>query len=333
MLLWFSVLWLDVLAAVTMAALKPLPTHRSVEPSSKPTEVTASSWTELKKFAEGDGDIVISLTDNFNSSDYGGRPVAIAARVTIKGNGAVLDAAKKGGLFSMETAGAALALDSMTLANSYITFMVYGGGAIYSSGGSITINRCNFTRNIAHAACGGGAIYTAGLLIIKDSMFIGNQASGNGGGAIYAASGPVVFERTSFVENSADYNGGAIYIASEAKATISECSFKGCTSKGGSGGAISLATSAVVHVNDTVFTSNSAASNGGAMCCGPESTLILNKSTFDTSNTARTGTALFMDSSASVTVHCGKLSHRAVSGDPHYVRACLPPSDDSEAEE
>lgn len=295
------------------------------------TEITAqaSTWTELKKLAERDQDMVIKLSKDFDSSDYGGRPVAIAARVTIEGNGAVVDASKKGGLFSMETANAALTLHSMTLANSYVTFMVYGGGAIYSSGGSVTITRCNFTRNTAYGAWGGGAITTAGPLFVTDSTFTENQApSGNGGGAIYAVGGPVVLRQTSFVENSASNHGGAIYTGGDAMATmatISESSFIGNVAKGGSGGAISLAASAIAHVNGTTFVSNTAASDGGAIRCGPKSTLMSNQSTFAKNNDARLGTALFVDSSAEASIYCGKLSHKSVAGDPRYMRACLPP--------
>ncbi|MGB9980666.1 right-handed parallel beta-helix repeat-containing protein, partial [Methanobacterium sp.] len=83
------------------------------------------------------------------------------------------------------------------------------GGAI-QNGGTLTLNKCDFTSNTAN---NGGAVYSTGTLTVTNCDFTGNSATGSGqnnGGAIFS-SGTLTATGSSFVNNDADSNGGAIY--------------------------------------------------------------------------------------------------------------------------
>ena len=87
---------------------------------------SAASWTDLDKAIPSSGLATIMLGSAFDC-DYDSQ-IAIPAgtNVTIHGNGAVLDAAKKGRFFTVPS-GAALALDHMVLQNGFTS----GGGGLH----------------------------------------------------------------------------------------------------------------------------------------------------------------------------------------------------------
>jgi fibronectin-binding autotransporter adhesin len=182
------------------------------------------------------------------------------------------------------------------------------GGAIYwttadSLGHTVQMDHTTFTGNVANGdssntpESGGGAIWSQNsssggppLWLIKDSVFLNNQAPKGVGGAIAispfgtlaypAASTPHLggIVASHFSGNSAGGaasadlrggSGGAIYMHGDAL-TIVESSFVGNTSVHGSGGALANfspnpnAASPTVFANVT-FAGNSAAQNGGAI--------------------------------------------------------------------
>ena len=83
---------------------------------------TAASWTDLDKAIPSSGLATIMLGSAFDC-DYDSQ-IAIPAgtNVTIHGNGAVLDAAKKGRFFTVSS-GAALALYHLVLQNGFVDFV------------------------------------------------------------------------------------------------------------------------------------------------------------------------------------------------------------------
>jgi predicted outer membrane repeat protein len=93
----------------------------------------------------------------------------------------------------MQVAGAALSLRSLTLANRYVTFSTYGGGAIYSSGGSINITNCTVIGNSAAGASGGGAIFSGGPIFVTDSAFTHNRAHAS---PVFVLSSPLRLRHT-----------------------------------------------------------------------------------------------------------------------------------------
>lgn len=290
-----------------------------------------ASWEELKSQAQSKQASAIQLVGpSFDSSDYDSA-AAITASVSIDGNGAVLDASKGASsttrrFFLMETGSPALSLRSLTLVNGYVVFSVYGGGAIYSSGGSINLTNCTFTGNTAHGAMGGGAIFSGGPVFVVDSVFVGNTAGACGGGAIYAG-GNVSISGTSFVGNAAGYNAGALYALASA-VTVTDSNFTQNTAQ--RGGALGLysygSAAAVVTLSNVTLRENAASSQGGAIFCGAGNELTLNNSALASNNaSAGGGSAVYVDSGGNASVHCSTLNRSGVVGDASFSDACLPP--------
>lgn len=98
----------------------------------------------------------------------------------------------------------------------------YGGGAIYSQGGSVTVRNCRFIGNDANNGAGGAIHVLQSGLIIEDSEFRNNSAIGarpqdSLGGAIYidglgGENGLFRVARSIFASNRAYNSGGAIYV-------------------------------------------------------------------------------------------------------------------------
>jgi hypothetical protein len=86
-----------------------------------------------------------------------------------------------------------------------------GGGAIYRDGGSLTVIDCTFLDNRAPLTgqdVAGGAIYAfgGGETIISGSMFNANRASD--GGAVGSLNGDLVIINSTFTDNAATGTGG-----------------------------------------------------------------------------------------------------------------------------
>ncbi len=86
-----------------------------------------------------------------------------------------------------------------------------GGGAIYRDGGSLTVIDCTFLDNRASLSgqdVAGGAIYAfgGGETIISGSMFNGNRASN--GGAVGSLNGDLIIINSTFTNNAATGTGG-----------------------------------------------------------------------------------------------------------------------------
>lgn len=290
------------------------------------------SWRELKRWAESKVAMTIRLSPSFDSGDYDS-PATITASITIDGNGAVLDASKGAStttrrFFLMEADDAALSLRSLTLANGFVSFSTYGGGAIYSSQGRINITGCKFVGNTAYGGFGGGAICTGGPLFVTNSSFTGNTAGASGGGAIYAAGGGTVISSSNFVGNEAGYNAGAVYIVASA-VTLADSNFANNTAQ--KGGAIGLfmppwndTATSVAALHNVILRENVASYQGGALFCGGGNELVLNKSTLASNSATDAGEAIFVESGGKASVHCSLLNRSRVVGDVSFSNACLP---------
>lgn len=193
----------------------------------------------------------------------------------------------------------------------------YGGGAIFSQGGSVTIRGSQFIDNDA-ANGGGGAIHILQSgLSIESSSFTNNTAIGatpqdSQGGAIYidglgGAGGSFRVEASSFSNNRAYNSGGAVYLnlyENSSSALILASSFDGNAVVGGAraqGGAIGGGgTSAggamgnpLISINGSLFTGNSVRrtvgaegnstedGSGGALAFPQRARLSITNSTFE----------------------------------------------------
>ncbi len=186
----------------------------------------------------------------------------------------------------------------------------YGGGAIYSNGGSVTIgDNVQFTNNylnqpISESTNGdhrsaGGAIAAWGstdLNIGKNVTFENNGYNSETGKAAWASGGAIyldtdttklakmtIGEGTIFRGNVAGSLGGAIY-AADSQTTISSALFDG--NKAGSwGGAMFIGQYSnldgdLVSLNSSTFTNNEAGNYGGALAIHNGANVVVNGSAF-----------------------------------------------------
>lgn len=136
-----------------------------------------------------------------------------------------------------------------------------GGGAIYvPAGATAIIRKAMFWQNMA-ASSNGGAIWSAGTLIVSDATFASNVAGdsvmpywkfgSSSGGAVYSK-GSISVTSSTFTENSADV-GGAVAVVSN---TADTCAFSACS-----------------------FSENVAYVSGGALYMGPVGSASYNSPT------------------------------------------------------
>ncbi|MBL8092208.1 MAG: hypothetical protein JNJ43_17885, partial [Anaerolineales bacterium] len=160
----------------------------------------------------------------------------------------------------------------LSITNSSFTgnYTQDNGGAIYINNGTgtMTITGTSFTNQNNAAIDDGGAIYlNNGTLTINGGSFTGNSADGIGG-AIYVAGGTLTIGTTTgvtFTSNSAD-DGGAIYHDTDTLLTISNSTFTTNSATTGDGGAIALVEAdGSGTISNTTFTGNTAADDGGAI--------------------------------------------------------------------
>ena len=105
----------------------------------------------------------------------------------------------------------------LTIKNSYFINNSSGddGGAISYKGDNILIENTLFKGNTARIDGGAIAMYTnAGLVVIKNSDFVGNKNKWSDGGAISTGGGYIKsIENAVFEDNFAYSSGGAIWLA------------------------------------------------------------------------------------------------------------------------
>ena len=124
-----------------------------------PTECPAT-WAELRAACQQSGTIALQAGP-FDMADYD-QCIALTNKqtITIVGNGAVLDARKKGIFFYVNSG--SLTLDSITLENGITQKNGnQAGGAIYNGGGSLTVRSGTFLGNSADSAPGNTGVGAA----------------------------------------------------------------------------------------------------------------------------------------------------------------------------
>lgn len=155
------------------------------------------------------------------------------------------------------------------------------GGAVHALG-DLEITGSTFVNNSSYV---GGAIYVAGDTLVSASSFSGNTA--DDGGAIYADEGEVVVNQSTFVANTASGSGGAIYSDDDDGIQVAGSTFTSNRAVSGWGGSL-FSYSTVDSVGSKY--SRNRADYGGAMFIGLPlaGTTDLAKNRFS-QNRARTG--------------------------------------------
>ena len=176
----------------------------------------------------------------------------------------------------------------------------YGGAitavpiaSLGSTATSLTVENCEFINNLAY--CGAGISINADgngktTYSIKNSTFIGNNATGVGSTGYTSAGGAISIARDSegTITDSKFYNntatvGGAIDVSatrSSSKVTIDNCDFENNTATAGDGGAVRISKNNLeVAVKNSNFTNNDATGDGAAIYNNGVLTLEGNKVT------------------------------------------------------
>lgn len=133
----------------------------------------------------------------------------------INGNGATLDGNNKCGFLEVEM-DYTLVLNNLRIQNyaksgdSGYVDLIYGGAVFVDVRGTLIVNNCEFINNHANE---GGAIYSEGILLVRNSLFTGNVADTQGG-AIKTSGGKCDIQNSNFISNNAKSSGGALYTGS-----------------------------------------------------------------------------------------------------------------------
>lgn len=207
----------------------------------------------------GSANIVLSKNVTIDGS-------ALASQVKIDGGTTARNAF--GGIFYINN-GVAVTLKSLTLQNGNAGTN-NSGGAIYSNGGTLSLQNSTFAGN---KAMSGGAIAIAfGTLDIAGCTFVNNDisagASNRYGGAIYEIASTSTITNSTFYGNTAGPGaGGAIYFMDNTpfsyQKVLTDNTFSGNTAGSGLGGGVyadygagGLATTSTLALYNNLFAAN-----------------------------------------------------------------------------
>lgn len=163
--------------------------------------------------------------------------------------------------------GASVTLNNSTISSNVAT---QNGGGLYINSSTFNSNGGLFTDNVSHSSVnGGGAVYSTGSTItISSSSFIGNSADLNGGAVCGWTNSNITLTGIVGESNSA-YSGGFGYATAGATITINGNSIiggdtvaKGNTSVNG-GGALYVSGTGIINASYTTFNNNSSSNAGG----------------------------------------------------------------------
>ncbi len=165
--------------------------------------------------------------------------------------------------------------------NNYIGFQkdvsdyTVGGAAIYAENGTFFITHSNFRHNKVSNPGAGGAMFLQNInclsdhiLMIHNCLFESNSAGF--GGAVQAIHTPLYMEGCTFKSNNAFLQAGALYLDSKSNYilipyTIHNCTFDSNSNSEGYGGAV-VSRNTPLHIEGSIFTSNTALYHAGAIC-------------------------------------------------------------------
>lgn len=176
------------------------------------------------------------------------------------------------------------------------------GGAIYVDGsgdGEVRVERCSFRDNVAWA---GGAVHSVmygspQALVILDSTFLENVATGANAGAIYHQAGAFTFTGSLVAGNRAFAQGGGLWLFEPTAATITNVTFTGNRAEGAVapsgwavGGAFSVYPSGPnVTLSHLTVTHNHAGWTGGGITVRAPASDVTIRASIVAHNTAANG--------------------------------------------
>jgi predicted outer membrane repeat protein len=186
-----------------------------------------------------------------------------------------------------------------------------GGAILLNPAARMIVDNVLLTSNFASGTStttgvpNGGAIYNnQGNLVVANSTFEANGATGGSGGAISNNGGNTVIEGTTFLRNTstrggATYNNGGVLRIST-NSTFEE----NFTTPNGNGGAIAGEDSVQLNIEASTFRSNRA-ENGGAIVLfnGVRTDNVIRNSSFIRNSAIHNGGAIKVDDSSSPAIN------------------------------
>ncbi|PTY06469.1 hypothetical protein DB346_00870 [Verrucomicrobia bacterium LW23] len=212
---------------------------------------------------------VYDTTFSGNRSTSAGGGMYIASSATFEDS--ILtgsSATAGGGIYGTSTSN--LTITDSTISNNSASSTAAGGGIHTLKDATITGSTFegNFTTSTGTDTSGGAIYMSGGTVSITDSTFranLSNSSTSGRGGAIFTNGGTLTISETLFEKNEAGGRGGAIYTTLVTPTTITDSDF--VENKAGAGGAFgTVATNSAMSFTNTDFTRNySTSSNGGAL--------------------------------------------------------------------
>ncbi len=150
----------------------------------------------------------LTLTDtDADSSDSPVINYAALALDRVKITGMTTSGSTGGALLNFGS----LDISQSAVSNNTVAGASGSGGAIFNSGGSITMNSATFSGNTTDYRASGIHNQSAGVISISDSTFSGNAAGGDQGGVILNVAGSTVsITNSTFANNTAGTGATAI---------------------------------------------------------------------------------------------------------------------------
>lgn len=146
------------------------------------------------------------------------------------------------------------------------------------AGASLRVRRTDLTGGSPPATQSGGAIQSAGDLIVDFATLSNNTVSGAGasGGAIFNAGGNTTVRDSTLQSNSAERAGGAIEANAGATKILRSTLHANSTGPSpGNGGGFHLTGAGTVRVINSIVASNSAANEGGGLWNSASGSMIV----------------------------------------------------------
>ena len=239
-------------------------------------------------------DVTYTLELTGNDTDETG-DLDIESDLMIRGP-ATIDAQGLGRIFDINEA-SNVDFVQLVLQNANTSLATNGalnGGAVEIDEGRLTVLSSEFRNNRAQSA--GGGIYTSGeaILIVENTLFLGNAAST---GAGIFSDGDVTVHNSRFVENQAELRGAALYVSGTQSDVALERISLIDNESGGSGGGAILFVGRELQIDNLLATGNRLpVGNGGVIAvtgtAHAKSLRITNAVFAD--NRARDGGALYL---------------------------------------
>ncbi len=206
---------------------------------------------------------------------------------------------------------AIVTIQDVTIAHGYYVGDDDGGGGIYNSGGTLTVDNCTFSNN--NASRSGGAIYnnTGVALNVTNSTFSGNSALDYAGGGIYNFNSTLTIANSTFSGNSA-FHGGGIYNFNNATANITNCTFSG-NSVLGDGGGVAIFVNSTANITNSTFSDNIAAYGGGISNYISATASVTNCTL--SGNQSAHGSGIFNDDNSTLTLQNSIIANSLEDGD------------------